>query len=102
MSERILIVAPSWVGDAVLSEPLLALLRERFGDPVIDVLAPPWCGPVYARMRGVSRVIANAIGHGRLDLRGRVRLARSLRATAAHSRYTRALVLPNSWKSALV
>ena len=26
--ERILIVAPSWVGDAILSEPLVALLRE--------------------------------------------------------------------------
>jgi ADP-heptose:LPS heptosyltransferase len=30
MSERILIVAPSWVGDAILSEPLIALLRERY------------------------------------------------------------------------
>ena len=100
MSERILIVAPSWVGDAILSEPLVALLREQFGNPAIDVLAPPWCGPVYARMRGVGRVIANPIGHGRLDLAGRRALARSLRGSGAG--YTRAYVLPNSWKSALV
>jgi len=102
MSERILIVAPSWVGDAILSEPLVALLREQFGNPAIDVLAPPWCGPVYTRMRGVGRVIANPIGHGRLDLAGRRALARSLRASGAGAGYTRAYVLPNSWKSALV
>jgi heptosyltransferase-2 len=102
MSERVLIVAPSWVGDAILSEPLVALLREQFGNPSIDVLAPPWCCPAYARMRGISRVIANPIGHGRLDLAGRRALARSLRGSGPGTGYTRAYVLPNSWKSALV
>jgi heptosyltransferase II len=102
MSERILIVAPSWVGDAILSEPLIARLRAMYADPVIDVLAPPWCGPVYARMRGVRNIVANPIGHGRLDLRGRAALARSFRVRAPQDRYTRAFVLPNSWKSALV
>ena len=42
MAERILIVAPSWVGDAILSEPLVAVLREPFEEPIVDVLAPPW------------------------------------------------------------
>jgi heptosyltransferase II len=102
MRERILIVAPSWVGDAILSEPLLARLAQIYEHPVIDVLAPPWCGPVYARMRGVRNVLANPIGHGRLDLAGRAALARAFRAKAPSDRYTRALVLPNSWKSALV
>ena len=69
---------------------------------MIDVLAPPWCGPVYARMRGVRDVVANPIGHGRLDLRGRAALARTFRGRAPQDRYTRAFVLPNSWKSALV
>jgi heptosyltransferase-2 len=96
--ERILIVAPSWVGDAILSEPLVALLREPFAEPIVDVLASPWCAPVYARMRGVRRIIENPFGHGKLDLRGRRALARSLR----EERYARAFVLPNSWKSALV
>ena len=102
MTERFLIVAPSWVGDAILSEPLIALLHERFADAAVDVLAAPWCGPVYARMRGISRVIGNPFGHGKFDLAGRRALARSLRAVEPESRYTRAFVLPNSWKSALV
>jgi len=95
---RILVVAPSWVGDAILSEPLIARLRAPRGEPVVDVLAPAWCAPIYARMQGVGRVVASTIGHGRVDWRQRVALARELSARG----YARALVLPNSWKSALV
>jgi heptosyltransferase-2 len=99
---RVLIVAPSWVGDAILSEPLIALLRARPDAPSIDVLAPPWCGPVYARMRGVGEVIANPIGHGSFDLAGRRHLARLLRERHGGAGYGEAYVLPNSWKSALI
>lgn len=98
MAERILIVAPSWVGDAILSEPLLAVLREPLEEPIVDVLAPPWCAPVYERMRGVRNIIENPVGHRELRLGDRRALARTLRGHG----YTRALVLPNSFKSALI
>ena len=68
MAERILIVAPSWVGDAILSESLVAVLREPFEESIVDVLAPPWCAPVYARMRGVGRIIESPLAHGELAL----------------------------------
>ena len=67
MAEPILLVAPSWIGDAILSEPLLAILREPLQEPTVDVLAPPWCAPVYARMRGVRNIIENPIGHREAD-----------------------------------
>jgi heptosyltransferase-2 len=98
MSAPVLIVAPSWIGDAILSEPLLALLREPYEAPIVDVLAPAWCAPVYARMRGVRRIVENPVGHGKLDLRARRKLAAELRTQG----YSCAFVLPNSWKSALV
>lgn len=98
MAERILIVAPSWVGDAILSEPLVALLREPLEPAIVDILAPAWCAPVYARMRGVRSIIENPIGHRELKLGLRRSLARTLRANA----YTRAFILPNSFKSALM
>ena len=98
MAEPILIVAPSWIGDAILSEPLLAILREPMQEPIVDVLAPPWCAPVYERMRGVRNIIENPIGHRELRLRERRALARKLRSNG----YARALVLPNSFKSALM
>ena len=98
MAERILIVAPSWVGDAILSESLVAVLREPFGAPIVDVLAPSWCAPVYARMRGIGRIIDSPFAHGELALARRRALARELSSAG----YTRAFILPNSFKSALI
>jgi heptosyltransferase-2 len=98
MSGRILVVAPSWVGDAILSEPLVARLHAPHGAPNVDVLSPAWCAPVYARMRGVGRVVESTIGHGRVDWVLRRTLVRTLSALG----YARAVILPNSLKSALV
>lgn len=91
-----LVVAPSWVGDAVLSHPLLVRLKERDPAGRIDVIAPPWVLPVYRRMPEVSEAIAQPFGHGDLRLAERRRFARELRS------YDEAIVLPNSWKSALI
>jgi heptosyltransferase-2 len=93
---RTLVVAPSWIGDAVLSHPLLVRLREADRAATIDVLAPPWVLAVYRRMPEVSGTIENPFGHGALRLGARRRFARSLAA------YDRAIVLPNSFKAALV
>ena len=98
MDERILIVAPSWVGDAILSEPLVARLRSLEHTARIDVLAPAWCAPVYARMPGIGRIFDSTLRHGEVNWAQRRALARTLSAEG----YVRAIVLPNSWKSALV
>ncbi len=95
MSET-LVVAPSWIGDAVLSQPLLARLALRDPGGAIDVLAPAWAGAVYGRMPQVRRTIPFPFGHGQLGLAARRRFAKAL------PRYDRAVVLPNSLKSALV
>ncbi len=95
---RILVVAPNWIGDALLAQPLLARLREKRPAVRIDVLAPDWVAPVLRRMPGVDEVIAAPLRHGALQLRERWRLGRLLRARA----YDQAIVLPNSWKAALV
>src|ERR1700694_6001314 len=91
-----LVVAPSWIGDAVLSHPLLVRLKERDPQGRIDVIAPPWALPVYRRMPQVGETIALPFGHGDLKLGGRRRFARAL------APYDRAIVLPNTFKSALI
>jgi heptosyltransferase II len=95
---RILVVAPSWVGDAVLSQPLLALLKQRYPEAKIDVLGPGWALPIFRRMPEVSETIESPFAHGELALRQRLRIGRGLRSR----HYDRAYVLPNSFKSALV
>ena len=93
---RTLIVGPSWIGDAVISHALILRLKELRPEAAIDVLAPAWALAVYRRMPEVGRTIAAPFGHGDLKLGERRAFARSLGA------YERAIVLPNSWKSALV
>jgi len=36
---RILIIAPNWIGDAVMSQPLLTELKTSFPNSQIDVVA---------------------------------------------------------------
>lgn len=95
---RILVIAPSWIGDAVLAQPMFRRLHERHAGLVLDVLAPPWTQPLFACMPEVHAAIAAPFGHGELALKRRYALGRSL---AAH-RYEQAIVLPNSFKSALI
>ena len=95
---RILVVAPNWIGDALMAQPLLSRLREKLPGVRIDVLAPAWVAPVLRRMAEVGEVIEVAFRHGALELRERWRLGRALRSRG----YDQAIVLPNSWKSALV
>lgn len=79
-----------------MAQPLLSRLKAAGAK--IDVLAPEWVAPVVRRMPEVDEVIAVPYRHGALQLGERWRLSRSLRRRG----YDRAIVLPNSWKSALV
>ena len=95
--QRILIVAPNWIGDALMAQPLLARLREKRPGVKLDVLAPEWVAPVARRMPEVDDVIPVPFRHGSLQLGSRWKLGRALK-----DRYDEAIVLPNSWKSAIV
>ena len=95
---KILIIAPAWVGDAVMAQPLFMRLKQRFPNASIDAYAPPWVAPVLRRMPEINAVIDNPFGHGQLRLFDRIKAARELRS----QHYDQVIVLPNSLKSALI
>lgn len=95
---KILVVAPNWIGDALLAQPLFARLRERLSGVEIDALAPGWTAPVLRRMPEINEVIEAPFGHGELKLSARRRLGLALRSRG----YSEAIVLPNTFKSALI
>ncbi len=64
----------------------------------IDMLAPKHSGPLAARMPEIREFIELPIGHGELKFKTRFAIAQRLRST----KYDQAIVLPNSFKSALI
>ncbi|MDP2784240.1 MAG: lipopolysaccharide heptosyltransferase II [Sulfurimicrobium sp.] len=94
---KILVVAPSWVGDMVMAQTLFKRLHQLHPSLDLDVLAPDWTIPLLSRMPEVREAIPNPFRHGEFKLGARYRLGQSLRARG----YDQAIVLPNSWKSAL-
>ena len=64
----------------------------------IDVLAPTWSEGLLARMPEVRQTFPHSIKHGQISWSERRRLSHLL-----HSQnYQQAIVLPNSWKAALI
>jgi heptosyltransferase-2 len=82
----------------VMAQSLFIRLRQKHPDMEIDVLAPAWSEPLLEVMPEVSQSIVMPLGHGELGLARRYRLGAALRQKS----YDRAIVLPNSFKSALV
>lgn len=98
MSNKILVVGPAWVGDMVMAQCLFKLLKQQRPYCEIDVLAPAWSLPLLERMPEISKGIVMPLGHGELNIKVRQQLGKSLRK----NNYHQAIVLPNSFKSALV
>lgn len=96
--KKILIIGASWVGDMVMAQSLFIVLKKQAPNSRLDVLAPPWSRPILERMPEVNHTIEMPVGHGRFAWSERKALGQSLRQIG----YDQAIVLPNSWKSALV
>jgi heptosyltransferase II len=93
-----LIIAPQWIGDAVMTEPLMRRLQAR-GEH-LTVVALPWVAPVYRAMPSVEEVVEFPFAHGGLQFTARRRIALDFSKSAQP--FDAAYVLPNSLKSALL
>lgn len=91
-------IGPAWVGDMVMAQTLYKLLHQVDPGCQVDVLAPPQTLPLVSRMPEIQQSFSLPIKHGELGLKARYQLARELRK----QHYTQTIVLPNSWKSALI
>ena len=81
-----------------MAQSLFITLKNAQPDCQIDVLAPTWSLALLERMSEVAKAIAMPLSHGQFGLLDRIKLGGRLRAEG----YDQAIVLPNSWKSALI
>lgn len=95
---RTLVISPNWIGDAVMAQPLLRLLKQAHPERAIDVLAPPQVVPVWRRIQEADDILVTPFRHRALQLGERFRYARLLRRRG----YSDAYVLPNTLKYALI
>lgn len=96
-SPHLLIIAPAWIGDMVMAQTLFKYLKANHPDIILDVLAPAWTVPLAERMPEVHSSLILPFGHGDLQLCKRRSFGKKLRG-----KYDQAIVLPGSFKSALI
>ena len=97
---RILVVQPSWVGDVVMATPTLRCIRERYPDAHISYLMRRYVKPICAGMPWADKLITYRTGKtSKKAGKGKfIELAARLRAR----KFDTAILLPNSFKSALI
>jgi heptosyltransferase-2 len=93
----ILIVPYMWLGDFVRGHTVVRVLKRRWPNRPIDLLATSLCAPLVDYMPGVRSAIVWDLPRSRLAVAKQWGLAAQLRAAA----YGTALVLPRTWKSAI-
>ncbi len=91
---RSLLIAPQWLGDAVMTHSLIQLMAQ---DASVDVLCADWIQPVYERMPEVEHVIPVALKHGALSLKLYWRTAKALK-----NNYDQCFIVPRKLKAALI
>jgi heptosyltransferase-2 len=98
MTKKILIVAPAWLGDMVMTHSLIQVIRQRHPEASLSVLAPQATLQISELMPEISERILMPDRHGQFNLKARWTLAMQLRK----QKFALAYVLPNTWKSALI
>ena len=94
--KAVLVVAPSWLGDLVMSQTFLKLIKGQ--NCSVDVLASKALHAVLQYMPEVNNCLTSPFTHGELKLQQRFAFAKTLRP----KQYLHAYILPNSLKSALI
>jgi heptosyltransferase-2 len=93
----ILIVPYMWIGDFVRGHTVVRVLKQRWPNRPVDLLATSLCAPLVDYMPGVRSGIVFDLPRSRLALAKQRVLATQLRERS----YGTALVLPGTWKSAI-
>jgi len=90
MPERIVVLAPNWLGDVVMAQPALAAIRRAVPDAHLAVAARASVAGVLAFVAGVDEVVSFAAGSS----------AGANAALLATGRFDTTVLLPNSFRSA--
>jgi len=95
---RLLIRATNWVGDAIMALPALQVVRKRFPQAHIAILALPYVAQIYDHQGIADELMVYDRRDVHSGIRGRARLAAALRA----KKFDAALLLQNAFDAAWI
>src|SRR5919204_5281056 len=95
---RLLVRGPNWIGDAVMSEPALTLVRQQFPKAELSLLVKPAIAELFRNHPAVDRLIVYETRRQHAGLLGKWRLASELRRT----RFDMAILFQNAFEAALL
>src|SRR5271163_3359208 len=91
----ILVIPYMWIGDFVRCHSVVSLLKARFPERPVDMLATALCAPLADYMPGLRQAIVADLPRRRLALRQQFALAERFRREG----YGTVLIMPRTWKS---
>jgi heptosyltransferase-2 len=98
VTDRLVVFAPNWLGDAVMALPAFADIRRHFAAAHLAVAARPPVAPMYSMVSGVDEVIVLPGGGG---IRAWMGWRKDVDALAPGS-FDTAILFPNSYGSARI
>jgi heptosyltransferase II len=97
-TDRVVVIAPNWLGDAVMALPAIADVRRHFADAHLAIATRPAVAPVFRMVQGVDELVVLPGGGGLRALGGWRSDARALHAGA----FDVAILFPNSFATAWI
>ena len=95
---KIMIRAANWVGDAIMTTPVIRAVRKNFPKAEITVLAKPWVIPVYENNPYIDKILLYDNNHRHKKGFGTLLLAKDLRAC----RFDLAILMQNAFEAGLL
>jgi heptosyltransferase-2 len=97
-ADRLVVIAPNWLGDAVMALPAIADIRRHFADGQLTIAARPAVAPLFSMVQGINQLVTLPGGGGLRAVFGWQDDARALK----DGRFEIAILLPNSFATALI
>lgn len=98
MSERLVVISPNWLGDAVMALPAIFDLRRHYDSAHLTIAARPSVAPMFTMVEGVDAVVTLPGGGGWRALTGWRDDVRALN----EGQFDTAVLLPNSFATAFI
>lgn len=95
---KCLLIGPAWVGDMIMAQVVPLILTQLHPDIEIHMAAPQSTLALAQRMPQIAQTHLIPFKHGGLDFWQR----RAWSLQQKQQQFDRAIVLPNTWKSALL